>query len=531
MHGSHSSRLSWLDGLSPQVFLAAMSETFETLSPIDGSVVVTRPLATEADAERVLAAAQAAEKPWRDIPLETRMAKVHEFVAAVVAKKELLADELTQQMGRPRRYTEGEIGGFEDRARRMIALAPESLAAVHPPRKEGFTRFITREPLGTVLVLAPWNYPWLTAVNAIVPALLAGNAVVLKHSDQTPLVSERMAEAAKEAGLPEGIFQFVHASHALIGKMVADPRVDFVAFTGSVEGGRAVHRAAADRFMAMGLELGGKDPAYVLEDAPFEHTVENVIDGAFFNSGQSCCAIERVYVHESLYDRFVDAAVALVEKYVVGDPREEATTLGPVIRKRSAEAIQAQVDAAVSTGAKALISKSFTDRGFPYMAPQLLVDVTHDMEIMKEETFGPILGIMKVKNDDEALRLMNDSRYGLTASLWTRDLLRAERLGRRIDTGTVFMNRADYLDPDLAWVGIKDSGRGCTLSKIFPLEAINACGDCAEYFLPQIFGIGARQSGLDTPVVNKRTVDMDQASPRIGSKRTHAHQKAGRDGA
>ncbi len=443
-----------------------MSETFQTLSPIDGAVVARRPWATEAEAERVLAAAEDASSPWRGIPLEERIRAVGALVDAVMARKDTLADELTLQMGRPCRYAPAELGGFEERARRMMALAPEGLATVHPPFKDGFTRYITREPLGTVLVLAPWNYPWLTAVNAIVPALLAGNVVVLKHSEQTPLVSERFVEAARNAGLPPGVFQSIHASHDLVARMVADPRVDFVAFTGSVEGGRAVHRAAAGRFIGMGLELGGKDPAYVLDDAPFEHTVENIVDAAFFNSGQSCCAVERVYVHERLFDRFVDATVALVEQYVVGDPRDEATTLGPVVRPRNAVAIQAQIDAAVTAGAKALIRKARTDRQPPYMSPQVLVDVSHDMAVMTEETFGPVVGIMKVSHDEEAIARMNDSRYGLTASLWTEDILRAEHIGRRLQTGTVFMNRADYLDPDLAWVGVRDSGRGCTLSKL-----------------------------------------------------------------
>ncbi len=443
-----------------------MSETFETLSPIDGAVVVRRPWATAADAERTLSTAREAGPRWRETPLEERTRLVGALVDAVVARTDVLADELTLQMGRPRRYSAGEIGGFEERARRMMALAPEGLAAVHPPLREGFTRYITREPLGTVLVLSPWNYPWLTAVNAVVPALLAGNVVVLKHSEQTPLVSERLVEAADEAGLPPGVLQFIHGSHELVAQMVADPRVDFVAFTGSVQGGRAVHRAGAERFIGMGLELGGKDPAYVLEDAPFEHTVENVVDAAFFNSGQSCCAVERVYVHERLYDRFVDATVALVEKYVVGDPRDEATTLGPVVRPQNATAIQAQIDAAVASGAKPLITTPRTDRPPPYLSPQVLVDVTHEMTVMREETFGPVVGIMKVRSDEEAIALMNDSRYGLTASLWTEDILRAQRIGRRLETGTVFMNRADYLDPDLAWVGVKDSGRGCTLSKL-----------------------------------------------------------------
>lgn len=445
-----------------------MSDTFQTISPIDGSVVCERPFSSEKDAETALSDAANAKREWRSVPLAERIAKLNAMVDAVVANKSDLADELTLQMGRPRRYTEGEIGGFEDRAQRMLGLAPRALGPIDPGPQKGFTRRITREPLGTVFALAPWNYPWLTAVNAIIPAMAAGNTVILKHSDQTPLVSERLSEAANAAGLPKGVFQHLHASHDHVARIIGDARIDYVAFTGSVGGGRAVHRAAADRFIHVGLELGGKDPAYVAPDANFEHAVENLVDGAFFNSGQSCCAIERIYVHESLYDRFVEAFVTLTNKYVLGDPREQDTTLGPVVRTRNAEMIQSQIQAAIGAGARALIDTKFAgaERGLPYVAPQVLVDVTHDMELMREETFGPAIGIMKVRDDDEAIAHMNDSRFGLTAAIWTTDIERAERIGVQLETGTVFMNRCDYLDPELAWVGVKDSGRGCTLSSV-----------------------------------------------------------------
>ncbi|MCB9619219.1 MAG: aldehyde dehydrogenase family protein [Sandaracinus sp.] len=444
-----------------------MTDVQKTVSPIDGQVIAEHPLASASEADAVLGRAQKAFELASDVARRTHEAR-RRVRRCARREEEHARRRADVPDGAPAPLHRGELGGFEDRARTMMRLAPEALADVDPGDKAGFVRRLHREPLGVVLVLSPWNYPWLTAVNAVVPALLSGNVVVLKHSDQTPLVADRMTEAAKEAGLPEGVFSHVHASHDRVAEMVRDSRVAYVAFTGSVEGGHAVVKAASERFVGLGLELGGKDPAYVAADAPFDFAVENVVDGAFFNSGQSCCAVERVYVHASIWERFVEAFVALTKQYVLGDPREQATTLGPVVRARNAQGIQAQIDAAIAAGAKSLIDpKSFAgaERGLPYLAPQVLVDVTHDMAFMRDETFGPAIGLMKVQSDEEALRLMNDSRYGLTASIWTSDLQRAETLGAALETGTVFMNRCDYLDPELAWVGVKDSGRGCTLSR------------------------------------------------------------------
>lgn len=446
-----------------------MTTSQKTISPVDGRVYVERPLATAAELEATLDKAVKAQRAWRDTPREERAALLRAYVDRVVAAIDTIADELTWQMGRPRSQTPGEVRGFEERARAMIELGLEQLEDIPTSEKDGFTRFIRREPLGVVLVLAPWNYPWLTAVNAVIPALMAGNAVVLKHANQTPLVAERMVEHAHAAGIPEDVFAFLHMSHERVAEAVGDPRVDFVAFTGSVGGGHAVHRAAADRFISVGLELGGKDPGYVRADADVEAAAEGLIDGAFFNSGQSCCGIERIYVHRDHHARFVDKAVSLVEAYRLGDPTDLEVNLGPVARAAAAGAITAQIDAAIAAGAKSLVDParfSAAERGAPYLAPQLLVDVTHEMEIMREETFGPVVGIMAVRDDEEAIALMNESRYGLTAAIYTADLARAQEIGDRLQTGTVFMNRCDYLDPELAWVGVKDSGRGCTLSRL-----------------------------------------------------------------
>jgi acyl-CoA reductase-like NAD-dependent aldehyde dehydrogenase len=441
----------------------------KTISPVDGSVYCERALARSDEINAVLGRAAHAQRAWSRVAVTERAAICDKFCEQLEAKRDALALELTWQMGRPVRYASSEISGTLDRARYMIGIAADALAAVDPGPRPGFERYVRREPLGVVFVVAAWNYPYLIAVNSVIPAIMAGNAVVLKHSAQTPLCAERFAECLRAAGLPEGVFQFLHLSHEDTERVVGDARVAFVAFTGSVEGGRAIQRAAVARFAGTGLELGGCDPAYVRPDADVAHAIENLVDGAFFNSGQSCCGIQRIYVHERVYDEFVSGAIALTEKYVLGVPTDPATTLGPVVRPAAAEHIRKQIASSVSHGARAAID----ERQFPasragsaYLAPQLLLDVNHGMSVMREEIFGPVAGVMKVGGDDEAVRLMNDSDFGLTAAVWTRDVEAARALGERVQTGTWFMNRCDYLDPALAWVGVKDSGRGCTLSRV-----------------------------------------------------------------
>ena len=447
-----------------------MSAILRCISPIDGSVVAERPLATAADAARAVDVARRAQAGWRAVPLAQRMAICAAFAEHMVADKDRLGRDLTRQMGRPIRYTPNEIaGGLAERTRRMVELAPAALADVAASDKPGFTRFVRKDPLGVVFVVAPWNYPYLTAVNAIVPALVAGNAVILKHSHQTPLVAEAFRDGLAKAGLPDGVFQVLHLGHADTEALIGHPGVDFVAFTGSVQGGHAVTRAAKDRFIGLGLELGGKDPAYVRADCDLDHAVENLVDGAFFNSGQSCCGIERIYVHADVHDRFVDGFVALTRTYVLGDPMEQGTTLGPMVRASAADFVRGQVADAVAAGARSLVDPRHFPAdapGTPYLAPHVLVGVDHSMRVMTEESFGPVIGIMKVSSDEEAIRLMNDSAYGLTAAIWTSDEEAALSIGARVETGTWFMNRCDYLDPELAWTGVKDSGRGCTLSRL-----------------------------------------------------------------
>ena len=446
-----------------------MTETLKTISPVDGRIYVERPLQSAADIDRALDTARRAQIAWGATPLTARCALLTKAVDAFVAKSADIAAEITWQMGRPIRYTPGEVRGFEERARYMLSVAPEALAAVQPGEKAGFARQIKRVPLGVIAVVAPWNYPYLTAVNAVMPALIAGNAVILKHSHQTPLCAERFAEAFAAAGLPAGVFQHLHLSHADTAKLMGDARVASVCFTGSVSGGKAVVDATAAGFATAGLELGGKDPAYVREDANLAHAVDSLTDGAFFNSGQSCCGIKRIYVAAPRYQEFVDGVIELTNKYILGSPLDPETTLGPVVRTAAAQAVRAQVKDAVARGAKQLINEKLfaaSDPATPYLAPQVLIGVDHSMALMRDETFGPAVGIMQVASDEEAVRLMNDSDFGLTAAIFSADAIRAETLGDQLETGTVFLNRCDYLDPALAWTGVKNSGRGCTLSRL-----------------------------------------------------------------
>ncbi len=441
----------------------------KTVSPVDGSVYVERMLATGYDIDDALSRARHAQREWRNVALSERAAILLRFCDEFERRGPRIAEELTWQMGRPARYAPNEVRGMLERARHMISISPQALADLDPGPKENFTRFVRREPLGVVFTIAAWNYPYLIAVNSVVPALMAGNAVILKHSAQTPLCAERFADCLEIAGLPRGVFQAIHASHEDTDRMIRDPRVDFVAFTGSVAGGHAVQRAASSRFIGTGLELGGCDPVYVRHDANLSHAIENIVDGAYFNSGQSCCGLQRVYVHHGVYQKFVDGFVDLTRRYILDDPRDPATTLGPVVRSAAAETIRAQIDASIQAGAKPVIAESAfarSERGTPYLAPQVLLNVDHRMPVMREEIFGPVAGIMKVSSDDEAVDLMNDSDFGLTAAIWTEDEPAALDLGQRVNTGTWFMNRCDYLDPALAWVGVKDSGRGCTLSVV-----------------------------------------------------------------
>lgn len=440
-----------------------MKPSIKCFSPIDGSLFAERPLISFDEARGAVRSARLAQKNWMARPLYERIALVLDGVAEIGKTTERMTRELAHQMGRPIRYG-GEFRGFEERASYMATIAPKALAPILIEESDSFRRKIEREPQGLVFVIAPWNYPYMTAINTIAPALIAGNAVILKHATQTLLVGEHMAEAFHAAGIPRDVFQNLFLDHDTSTSLISEGCFDHINFTGSVEGGRAIERAAAGTFTSVGTELGGKDPGYVRADANLDAAVDTLIDGAMFNSGQCCCGIERIYVHESLFNAFVEKSVALVNGYKLGNPLDQDTTLGPMAQPRLAAAVRTQVAEAIAAGAKAHIKPFPLDDGAAYLSPQILTEVNHGMRVMREESFGPVVGIMPVRDDAEAIQLMNDSPYGLTVSLWTQDVARAEEIGTKLETGTVFMNRCDYLDPALCWTGYKETGRGVGLS-------------------------------------------------------------------
>ncbi len=441
------------------------------VSPIDGQPAFEFAQLDADAAMAKLAAAEEAQRGWRRTSLAERKALLSRMLDAYATRLEANAEAITRMMGKPVGQASGEFkGGFCQRVRHLSEIAERSLRDLEVEGEAGIRRFIRREPVGVVLNIAAWNYPLLVPSNAMAAAILAGDAVLLKHAEQTALVADQLAQAFAEAGAPEGLFTALHVDHPTAAKVIDSGRLGFVAFTGSVRGGREVYRQVAQHnFIGVGLELGGKDPALVLEGAPAAKVAAHLVDGAFYNAGQSCCAVERIYVHRSLYDEFVEAYVAEVHRYKLGDPLDPETNLGPVVNAAAAARIREQAAEALAKGARKLSDDGrFTvpDASSCYLAPQVFDRVDHSMAVMREESFGPIIGIMPFDSDDEAVALANDSRFGLSASVWTEDSARGLALADRLEAGTVFQNRCDVLDPGLAWTGIKDSGHGASLSEL-----------------------------------------------------------------
>jgi len=444
-------------------------DTHRIDNPYTGETVAERRLLSESEVEGVVARAHRAQKQWMRTSIAERIALCERFCQEFEKDAERIAREVTQQMGKPLAQARGEAKTTLFRARTMMALAAEALRDEPLPATPGFTRFIRHEPVGVVLDISAWNYPLLITVNVVVPAVLAGNAVIVKHANRTALCGEAFARAFAAAGAPEHLVTAIDATHEVCARIIARPEVGYLSFTGSVRGGHEVYREGARRFIDVGLELGGKDPAYVAPDADLDHAVANIVDGAFYNAGQSCCGIERIYVHASVYDRFVEGALSEVRRYQLGDPLESNTSMGPMAQPGAPEKLALQVEEARAKGGRVLCGGAPVHDGAGrgrFFDPCLVAEASHAMHgLMVEESFGPIVGVQRVDDDDEAVRLMNDSPYGLTAAIWTRDQERAFRVGAQIETGTFFMNRCDYLDPLLPWTGVKDTGKGMSLSK------------------------------------------------------------------
>ena len=439
----------------------------KTITPIDNTVYVEREYHS-VKIEQTIDNSMKAQKDWSNLNVNERVKLLKNFVEDFLSRGDVIGEELSRQIGRPISQAAGELKGFKERADYMLSIAEKKLANIDVAKDSNFKSFIKRRPLGIVFVIAPWNYPYLVAVNSIIPAMAAGNTVILKHSAQTPLCAEQLYQSAKKT-LPKDVFNYLHLNHEDGLKVVSDKRINFVSFTGSVKAGYDVQKATHTKFIDMTLELGGKDPAYARHDCDLEKTVENLVDGSFFNSGQSCCGIERIYVDEKIYNNFLELFVSKTYNYKLGNPLEKETNLGPVVKLSAADFILQQINSAIDKGAKKMIDESkfnFSKEHKNYLIPQVLTNVNHDMAFMTEETFGPCVGIMKVKDDNEAIKLMNDSPYGLTASVWTKDLDVAQKIGNQINTGTFYMNRCDYLDPALSWTGVNETGKGCSLSEV-----------------------------------------------------------------
>ncbi|CEJ84750.1 Putative Betaine aldehyde dehydrogenase 2 [[Torrubiella] hemipterigena] len=450
-------------------------EVITTISPTTNEPVLTRNGASAADLELLPKVATEAFQKFRKTTLKERQEIVKKFLKSLLDHEAELAEELTTQMGRPIAYTGKEIQTAVKRGEYLLKISDEVLKDTDGEPEQGFKRFIRKAPVGPVLIIFAWNYPYLILVNSLIPAILAGNTVILKPSPQTPTIVEHVAKLFTEAGLPDGVVQYFHCgSPTTMETIVRDPKIALVCFTGSVAGGLAVQKAAADRIVNVGLELGGKDPAYIRDDVDIAWAAEEIVDGAIFNSGQSCCSLERIYVDAKVHDAFVEAVQNVLKGYKLGDPSDKNTHIGPVISKRSKEAIEAHIADAVAKGAKDATPENETFANPPskgnFVKPTLLTGVDHTMTVMTEETFGPVIPVMKVSSDAEAIQLMNDSEFGLTASIWTKDTAKGYELAEDVEAGTVFVNRCDFPSPDLAWTGWKNSGRGQTLGR-FGFEA------------------------------------------------------------
>lgn len=452
-----------------------MAETLKVKSPYSQKVVGEYPMDSFSSVKDKVTRLHQAQTKWKKVPLQQRVEAVKNALNYFANNKQHIASDISQQMGRPISQSPGEIGGLLERGNYLCSIAVESLSPKALPEKPGFDRSIARDPLGLIFVISAWNYPLLVTVNSVVPALLAGNTVLLKHSSQTPAIGQHFEKAFQSmAGFSDLLYQVV-IDHTTTGKTIEELDIQHVVFTGSVSGGRQILQHTAKKFMQPQLELGGKDAAYVAEDADVDAAAATVVDGAMFNSGQSCCGIERAYVHRKVYDQFIKKSIELIAEYKLGDPLSESTNLGPLVTDKAARTADMQVQAAVREGAKVLAGGHIQQiSAGHFYEPTLVVDVKQSMDLMQEENFAPILPVFPVDSLEQAIELVNDSKYGLTSAIFTKDPAKAKVFAENVNTGTVFMNRCDYLDPSLPWTGVKDSGCGSALSHLGFLSVTRA---------------------------------------------------------
>ncbi len=452
-----------------------MPETLKVKSPFSQAVVGEYSFDTPDSVKSKFSAAEKSYLSWKAVTLKERIQLVQAALEYFTKNKEQIAKDISLQMGRPISQAGGEVSGLLERANYLCGIADETLKTKELPDKPGFYRAIARDPLGVVFVISAWNYPLLVTVNSVVPALLAGNTVLLKHSSQTPAIGEHFQKAFGKLGANENLLQQLIVDHAMTGKIIEELDVQHVVFTGSVGGGAQILKHTSKKFMQPQLELGGKDAAYVAEDADVAAAAATVVDGAMFNSGQSCCGIERAYVHASVYPQFIAECKKVINDYKLGDPLDKATNLGPLVSEKAARFAEKQLKAATAAGAVIEAGGAvITIGGGHFVEPTLLTNVKQNMDVMQEENFAPVLPVLKVNSLQEAIDFVNDSPYGLTSAIFTKDIVKAREFADKVNTGTVFMNRCDYLDPALPWTGVKNSGCGSALSHLGFLSVTRA---------------------------------------------------------
>lgn len=438
----------------------------KTLNPYTQSVVYETPYCEQQALQYKIDEANQSALTWKKVPVRERVNLLQEALAYFEKNQDQIAKDITLSMGKPIRQSQNEVKTFFERARYLCSIAEETLKDDHLPEKQSLYRAIRHEPLGVILVISPWNYPLLVTVNSVVPGLLSGNTILLKPSSITPIIGQHFENAFGRLGPFQNLLQNVILDHQTTLTTIENPDIHHVVFTGSVNAGHTIYQSVSKRLIDCNLELGGKDGAYVAEDANVEQAVAGLVDGALYNAGQSCCGIERVYVHKAHYPSFVKRALALVQDYKLGDPLLPETTLGPLAKAESYETLEHHIQDAREKGAKVLYGGYTETIGCGrFFLPTLVTDLHKDMFLMQEENFGPILPIQCVENDAEGFQEVAHSEFGLTAAIYTESLTRAEAFSAAIDAGTIFMNRCDYLDPALPWTGVKNSGKGSSLSR------------------------------------------------------------------